>query len=80
MTFDLCHSLVLQQLVLLAQLAQFRADGALSAAKGADLTAQVLLHLSAGLKVCLQLLHILLQPAEVEGERKENEEGMNRER
>lgn len=80
MTFDLCHSLVLQQLVLLSQLAQLRADGALSAAQGADLTAQVLLHLSAGLQVRLQLLHILLQPAEVEGERKENEEGMNRER
>ena len=63
MTFDLCHSLVLQQLVLLSQLAQLRAYGALSAAQGADLTAQVLLHLSAGLQVRLQLLHILLQPA-----------------
>lgn len=56
------HSLVLQQLVLLAQLAQLGAHGALVAAHGADLTAQVLLHLAAGLQVCLQLLDVLLQP------------------
>lgn len=56
------HSLVLQQLVLLAELAQLGAYGALGAAQRADLAAQILLHLAAGLQVCLQLLHILLQP------------------
>lgn len=56
------HSLVLQQLVLLPQLAQLAAYGALGAAQRADLAAQVLLDLAAGLQVCLQLLHILLQP------------------
>lgn len=54
-------SLVLQQLVLLAQLAQLCADGALGAAQRADLTAQVLFYLPAGLQVCLQLFNILLQ-------------------
>lgn len=57
----LIHSLVLQQLVLLAQLAQLSAYGALSAAQRANLAAQVLLNLPAGLQVCLQLLNILLQ-------------------
>lgn len=47
------HSLVLQQLVLLSQLAELAAYGALGASQRADLAAQVLFNLPAGLQVRL---------------------------
>lgn len=55
-------SLVLEQLVVLAELAQFRAQAAVLAAQRGKLTPQLRLQLSVGLKICLQTLHILLQP------------------
>lgn len=55
-------SLVLQQLIFLAELPQLRAHAPLGTAQRADLTAQVLLHLSARLQVSLQLLYVLLKP------------------
>lgn len=53
MWLKLFHSLVLQQLVLLSQLAELTAYGALSASQWANLAAQVLFNLPAGLQVCL---------------------------
>lgn len=58
---ELCNLLVLQQLVFLAQLAQLGAYGALSGAQRANLAAEVLLNLPAGLQVSLQLFNVLLQ-------------------
>lgn len=56
-------SLVLQQFVVLPQLAELRAYAPLRAAQGADLAAQILLHLPARLQICFQPLNVLLQPA-----------------
>jgi hypothetical protein len=56
------HILVLQQLVLLPELAHFWADPSFSAWEGADLTAELLFHLPAGLQVSLQLFNVLFQP------------------
>lgn len=56
------HPLVLQQLVVLAELAQLRAKAAVLAAQGGELTSQLRLQLPVGLKIRLQSLHVLLQP------------------
>lgn len=56
------HPLVLQQLVVLAKLAQLGAKAAVLAAQRRQLTPQFRLQLPVGLKVCFQALHVLLQP------------------
>lgn len=55
------HPLVLQQLVVLAELAQLRAKAAVLAAQRGELTPQLWLQLPVGLKIGLQALHVLLQ-------------------
>lgn len=55
------HPLVLQQLVVLAELAQLGAKAAVLAAQRRQLTPQFRLQLPVGLKICFQALHILLQ-------------------
>lgn len=57
------HLLVLQQLVVLAELAQLRAEAAVLAAQGGELTPQFRLQLPVGLQIRFQTLYILLQPA-----------------
>lgn len=63
------HPLVLKQLIVLAELAQFRTKAAVLAAQRGKLTPQLWLQLPVGLKICLQSLHILLQPSRREEER-----------
>lgn len=55
-------SLVLQQLIVLSQLAQFGAKAAVLAAQGGELAAQLRLQLPVGLEISLQALNVLLQP------------------
>ncbi len=63
------YPLVLQQLVVLAELAQLRAKAAVLAAQRGKLTSQLRFQLPVGLQICLQTLHILLQPFRGEKER-----------
>lgn len=55
------HPLVLQQLVVLAKLAQLGAKAAVLAAQRRQLTPQFRLQLPVGLKIGFQALHVLLQ-------------------
>lgn len=63
------HPLVLEQLIVLAQLAQFGAKAAVLVAQRGKLPPQLRFQLPVGLKICLQALYILLQPFTTEDER-----------